>query len=80
MINTDKSKCMHFRKQKQIRSSFEFKVGNNLLETANRYKYLGVLFHEKLDFSHYAGALAKGAGRALGAIIAKIHGLKDFGY
>ncbi len=37
-------------------------------------------FHEKGDFTQNAEALAKGAGRALGAIINKIHHLKDFGF
>ena len=80
LINTDKSKCVHFRRTKQRRSNFEFKIGSNRLETVDRYKYLGVLFHEKLDFTHHADALAKGTGRALGAIIAKIHHLKEFGF
>ena len=38
LINTDKSKCVHF----------EFKIGSNRLETVDRYKYLDVLFHENL--------------------------------
>lgn len=46
----------------------------------DKYKYLGVIFHEKLDFSFTADALAKGAGRALGGIISKIHSLKEFGF
>ena len=80
LINTDKSKCVHFRRSRQTRSEFDFKIGLNSLETVDRYKYLGVIFHEKMDFSHHADALAKGAGRALGGIISKIHNLKEFGF
>ena len=80
LINTDKSKCVHFRRSKQRRSNFEFKIGSNRLETVDRFKYLGVIFHEKLDFTYHADALAKGAGRALGAIIGNNHCLKEFGF
>ena len=51
-----------------------------MLETVDKYKYLGVVFHEKMDFSYNADVLGKGAGRALGSIINKIHHLKDFGF
>ena len=72
LINTDKSKCVHSRRSRQRRSNFELKIGSNSLETVDRYKYIGVIFQEKLDFTHDADALAKGAGRALGSIIAKL--------
>ena len=80
LINTDKSKCVHFRRSKQRRSNFEFKIGSNSLETVDRYKYLGVIFHDKLDFTYHADALAKRAGRALEFIIGKIHCLKEFDF
>ena len=50
------------------------------LKVVEHYKYLGVLFHEKGDFLTNCNALAKGAGRALGSIINKIHNLKDLGF
>lgn len=80
LINTDKSKCMHFRKGRTERSNFKFMIGNNELETVSLYKYLGIIFHEKSDFSHSCEALSKGAGRALGSLINKIHGYKEFGF
>lgn len=80
VINTNKSKCIHFRRGRSARSNFEFRVGTNVLETVDKYKYLGVTLHEKNDFTHNAEALAKGAGRALGGIINKIHTLKEFGF
>jgi hypothetical protein len=46
----------------------------------DRYKYLGVVLNDKGDFSYHCEALAKGAGRALGNIISKIHNYKDCGY
>jgi len=46
----------------------------------DNYKYLGVIFNEECEFSHICDVLAKGAGRALGSIMSKIHGLKDFSF
>ena len=62
------------------RSSFQFKIGDNIIDTVETYKYLGVMFHEKRDIHHTAKALAAGAGRALGSIISKVHNMKDFGF
>ncbi len=51
LINTNKSKCVHFRKGRTQRTEFTFKIGENNLETVEQYKYLGVTFHDKNDFS-----------------------------
>lgn len=80
LINTNKSKCMHFRKGRTQQSKHVFKIGQNSMETVETYKYLGVTFHEKNDFTQNAESLSKGAGRALGVIINTIHHLKDFGF
>ena len=79
LINTDKSKCIHFRKGRTSQTEHLFKIGNNILETVDTYKYLGVTFGFKGDFTTNSVILAKGAGRALGKIISKIHFLKDIG-
>ncbi len=39
-----------------------------------------MIFNDKLNYSSHCEAIAKGAGRALGSIISKIHILKDFGF
>jgi hypothetical protein len=80
LINSDKSKCIHFRRGNARRSDFVFKIGNNLLETVDHYKYLGVIFQEKCDFTLNCESLSKAAGRALGSVVNKIHQLKDFGF
>ena len=80
LINTEKSKSVHFRKGLRNRSDFVFKIGKNTIEIVEQYKYLGVIFQEKSDFSFTADALAKGAGRALGGLISRIHSLKEFGF
>ena len=80
IINTSKSKCMHFRKGRTQRTEFPFKIGGDTLELVDHYKYLGVIFQERSDYSINCEALSKGAGRALGSLINKIHHLKDFGF
>ena len=79
VINSDKSKMMHFRKKAVDRTVTDFKLGNDVLETVDSYKYLGVVIDEFLDFSKTVDSLAVGGGRALGAINAKFKSLKNMG-
>ena len=44
LINTNKSKCVHFRNARARETTFEFSVGQNRLETVDSYKYLGIVF------------------------------------
>ena len=71
---------MHFRKGRQERSKFTFRIGGNILETVSNYKYLGVIFEEKCNFSSHCESISKAAGRALRSVISKIHHLKHFGF
>ena len=80
LINTNDSKCMHFRRGRSKQTKFEFTVGRNVLEIVEQYKYLGVTFNCKGNFTPNANTFGKAAGRALGKIISKIHILKDFGF
>ena len=70
---------MHFRRGRRKRSKLQFRVGDNILEFTERYKYLGVIFTEKNDFALNTENLARGAGRALGSVISKLQTLKEFG-
>ena len=70
---------MHLRTGRRKRTEFQFKVGNNILELTEKYKYLGTIFTEKNDLTSNAENLARGGGRALGCIISKLQPLKDFG-
>ena len=78
-INSQKSKIVHFRKNRSKRSSFNFHIGETFLEYVDSYKYLGVIFDEKRDFKKNAENLAKSGGRALGSVISKIHTNKFIG-
>ena len=79
LINTEKSKVMHFRTGRRKRSEFQFQIGDNILELTEKYKYLGVTFTEKHDFTLNAENLARGGGRVLGSVISKLQTLKEFG-
>ena len=50
------------------------------LDIVDSYKYVGVIFHEHLDYSIHCDAISKGAGRAIGGIISKLHKTRDIGF
>ena len=70
-INLNKTNIVHFRKQSQNRTQFQFKIGENKIEIKETYKYLGCILSETFDFRVTATALAESAGRALGSLINK---------
>lgn len=70
---------MHFRKRNIPQSKFKFRIGNEELQYVNQYRYLGVIFHEKMDFNTAAEVWGKSGERALGAMISKIQNDKDVG-
>ena len=70
-INVSKTNTVHFRKQCQNRTQFQFKIGDNIIEIKETYTYLGCILSETLDFTVTATVLAESAGRALGSLINK---------
>ena len=46
----------------------------------DKYKYLGVILDEFLNFESRVQVLSEAAGRALGAVILKFKTLKDIGF
>ena len=79
LINTFKSECVHFRKDRNTRTDCLY-VGANTLETVAVYKYIGVILNEKGDFSNHRDAIGKCESRALESIINKVHNMKEFGF
>ena len=43
-----------------------FKLNKNILQYSEEYEYLGLIFHEKINFHKNADTLPKAGGRALG--------------
>ena len=70
-VNADKTKVVHFRKDSHPKTDFEFKCKDHNIATIDKYKYLGCIFNEHLDFTVTANILADSAGRALGGVISK---------
>ncbi len=52
-------------------SAYHFKIGDHTILLTDRYKYLGLIFSEFLDYNVTAKVVARSAGRALGLLIAK---------
>ena len=72
VVNIDKSQVVHFRRGPSVpRSGFNFKCGQSELQTVEKYRYLGLIFTEFLDFNIMSKAVAQAATRALGLLIAK---------
>ena len=79
-INTDKTQVVHFRKKTKQRSKYTFKIGQQIIQTVPKYKYLGIFVDEFLTFNDCAQILADSSGRALGAVVAKFKELSNCGY
>jgi hypothetical protein len=80
VVNAGKTKIVHFRSPARPRSTFEFILGNNIVEYVNQYKYLGIILDENLLFNVTASVLAKAGSRALGSIHNKFNKLKGLGF
>lgn len=70
-VNLSKTKIIHFRNQSVANSSFQFKCGESDIEYTDKYKYLGLVLNEHLDYSVTAKYVAQSATRALGLLISK---------
>ena len=79
-VNVKKTKIVHFRIKSQVKSSFSFTFNQEQVECVNRYKYLGIILDENLDFNCTASVLSNSANRALGGICSKFRKLKGLGF
>ncbi len=57
-----------------------FKYGECELEIVDKYKYLGIVLNEYLEYSMIVLILANSGGRTLGAIYNKYRLNESFGY
>ena len=79
-FNNSKSKIVHFRPKSVPLTTYEFLLSGCVTEKVSKYKYLGVIFDQHLDYKVTAETLAGAGGRALGAILAKYKKLNGLGY
>ena len=71
-INQSKTKVMHFRRTNKQITNFTFSCGDHNISLIDKYKYLGCMLNEHLDYSYTAKILCDAASRALGSIINKL--------
>jgi hypothetical protein len=79
-VNITKSNVLHFRHSKKKCSEVDFSLGEQKIEYASSYKYLGIILDEHLTFSKAINELASSANRALGSLISKYKLNKNMGY
>ena len=72
VLNAEKTKIVHFRKQTVPRSNINLHFGENQLQYIEKYKYLGCIFNEFLDFTVTSNVLSDASGRALSSILNKL--------
>ena len=70
-VNNTKSNVLHFRRKNVDRSVFQFRIGDMPLNYSDKYKYLGVVLNEFLDYSVTANMISEVATRALGSLNTK---------
>ena len=79
-VNVAKCGVVHFRKTNKLQRHHIFKVNGLEIKTLSKYKYLGVILDEHLNFKDCSETLADSAGRALCKIIGKFKTFKDLHY
>ncbi len=75
-VNQSKNNVAHFRQK----GNASYTLENVDLKVVDRYRYLGIVFNEYLDFNVCVDVLLDAGGRALGAIIGKTRHLKNIGF
>ncbi len=70
-VNQDKTNVIHFRRRNDPRTQHIFTCGVFNLEVVEKYKYLGCVLDESLDYNTTSKVLSNAASRALGSIISK---------
>ena len=67
----NKSNIVHFRKARIRRTDKAFKMGLEIINSIQQYKYFGILLDEHLKFDSCDYVFVKSRGRALASLISK---------
>lgn len=71
-VNAKKTQVVHFRYGPSVnRTTFQFTCGVDCIKVVDKYRYLGLIFLEFLNFELMVKSVAQAAHRALGLLIAK---------
>ena len=79
-VNVKKTKIVHFRHKGLRETDKLFKYGNETIEVVDKYKYLGLVLDEYLNYNVTSNVLSESAGRALGSIQNKVYHLKGLDF
>ena len=79
-VNTSKSAVIHFRNSRTARTQFQFEYNSQAIKVVDKYKYLGMVFNEFLDYKISSKVLADSGGRALGALYSKFKHNNGLGF
>ena len=74
-VNCAKSQVIHFRKENEAETNFEFKIGTSIIQVVNSYKYLGLELNYSLNLTNTVNILATAASRSLGSLTYKYYNL-----
>ncbi len=71
-VTSQKTQVVHFRQGPSLeRRQFKFHCGDSEIFVVDKYKYLGLVFSEFLDYGQMAKLVAQSAHRALGLLVTK---------
>jgi len=77
-VNYQKTQVVHFRWGPSVEcTQFVFHCGDSKISVADKYKYLGLVFSEFLDYGQMAKSVAQAAHRAIGLLVAKCKSHSD---
>ncbi len=79
-VNEPKTNIVHFRNKDTHCTNVCFTLGENVLNKVEKYKYLGVILNEYIEYDTTATILSETVGRALGAVIVKTRHFSDLGF
>ena len=71
---------VHFLKARLRRTDKVFKMGLEIINLVQQYKYLSILLDEHLKFDSCDNVFAKSGGRALASLISKYNINKNFNH
>ncbi len=72
-VNFKKTQIQHFRSCSTPKTDHTFTFGSEIINVSDKYKQLGLVLTEHLDYDKTASIVANSAGRALGLLIAKFN-------
>ena len=79
-VNNSKSKVVHYRPASILPTNYDFSCCSSKIETVDKFVYVGLTFHEHLDWNVTANVVVQSANRALGLLITKSKSLGGMPY